>query len=43
LVSGRRKVLPAEGWFYEAKLKLLKFTLIKGLIRKFKNQQLLLV
>jgi hypothetical protein len=23
--SGRRQVLLAEGWFYEAKLKLLKF------------------
>jgi hypothetical protein len=31
---GRSKVLPAEGWFYEAKLKLIKFTGIKGPIRK---------
>jgi hypothetical protein len=36
LASGhnRSKVLPAEGCFYEAKLKLLKFTGIKGPIRK---------
>jgi hypothetical protein len=30
----RSKVLPAGGYFYEAKLKLLKFTGIKGPIRK---------
>jgi hypothetical protein len=34
LYPGRSKVLPAEGWFYEAILKLLKFTGVKGPIRK---------
>jgi hypothetical protein len=31
---GRSMILPAEGWCYEAKLKLLKFTGFKGPIRK---------
>jgi hypothetical protein len=31
----RSKALPAERWFYKAKLKLGKFTGIKGPIRKF--------
>jgi hypothetical protein len=38
LASGESKVLLAEGVFHEAKLKLLKFTGIKGQIRKFNNQ-----
>jgi hypothetical protein len=34
LVSGEEQGLPAERWFYEAKLKLLTFTGIKRPIRK---------